>query len=246
MDLLVSIEMWSGKNGYKYYLLYHMKKLFLVANWKSNLGRNETVAWFETCAQSKEHITTHPEKVIIVCPPFLLLPRAKQSQQEKELPLALGAQNISPYAEGAYTGEITAKQVKEFADYCIIGHSERRQLFAESNELLEKKVALALEYGLTPIFCVQGKDTPVPQGVTIVAYEPITAIGTGIPDTPENADEVATALRHANPEVSFVLYGGSVKPENVGTFTAKEHIDGVLVGGASLKAEIFSQLIANT
>ncbi len=246
MDMLVSMISGAEKNGYKYYLLYHMKKLFLVANWKSNLGRSETVTWFETIAQSNTDLASHPEKIVIICPPFLLLPRAKQSLQEKELPIALGAQNISPFGEGAYTGEVNAKEVKEYADYTIIGHSERRQLFAESNELLEKKVALALENGLTPIFCVQGKDTPVPAGVTIVAYEPITAIGTGTPDTPENADGVAAALRLANPQVVAVLYGGSVKPDNVATFTAKEHIDGVLVGGASLKAEIFSQLIANT
>ncbi len=223
-----------------------MKKLYLVANWKSNMNKEETISWFAACAKHKEELLQQPDKIIVICPPYVYLPRAQQSQKEYELPLWLGAQDVSATGAGAFTGEVHAQQVKEYAAYVIIGHSERRQYFGENDALLEKKVAMTLQEGLTPIYCVQGKDTFIPEGVTIVAYEPITAIGTGNPDTPENAASVASAIKEAHPAVTALLYGGSVKPDNVGTFTTMASIDGVLVGGASLDPEIFSQLIHNT
>jgi triosephosphate isomerase len=223
-----------------------MKKLYLVANWKSNKNRDETISWFATFAKYKEAHLQQPEKITVVCPPYIYLPQAEQLQKEYGLPLWLGAQDVSATGAGAFTGEVHAQQVKEYAAYVIIGHSERRQYFGENDALLEKKVAMALQEGLTPIYCVQGKDTFIPKGVTIVAYEPITAIGTGNPDTPENAASVAGAIKEAHPEVTALLYGGSVKPDNVATFTSMPTIDGVLVGGASLDPEIFNQLIHNT
>lgn len=110
--------------------------------------------------------------------------------------------------------------------------------------MLEKKVAMAIKYGLIPIFLVQGEETPIPQGVGIVAYEPMFAIGTGNPDTPERADEVSQKIK-ANRSNLQVLYGGSVRSENVKSFTEKLNIDGVLVGGASLEAEEFLKIIQN-
>lgn len=223
-----------------------MKKLYLVANWKSNKTKAETISWFTSFAQKKEMFLQHPEKVIVVCPPHLYLDCAQESVKEFQLPVFIGAQDLSPFGQGAYTGEVYAKEIKEYGDYVIVGHSERRQYFGESDELLTKKVAMALQEGLTPVFCVQGKETVVPEGVTIVAYEPVTAIGTGHPDTPEDAEEVAKTIKDTHSTVQVVLYGGSVKPDNVASFTVMEHIDGVLVGGASLDPEIFSQLIYNT
>jgi triosephosphate isomerase (TIM) len=154
--------------------------------------------------------------------------------------------DISPFDEGAYTGEINGNQIREFADYVIIGHSERRKNFAETDEMLSQKVQRAIECSLTPIFCVQGSDTPIPDGVTLVAYEPIFAIGTGNPDTPENAEAVIKTIKEKNPSVKYVLYGGSVTPEGVGGFTQKPLIDGVLVGGASLLSDKFVQIIKNS
>jgi triosephosphate isomerase len=183
-------------------------------------------------------------KTVIVLPPFTLLSFFKTQIQTKKLNLSLGAQNISPFDEGAFTGEINARQVKEFCDYVLIGHSERRKNFSEDDELLGKKVALALESSLKPIFCVQGRKTSVPKGVEIVAYEPIFAIGTGNPDTPENADSVASAIKADRSDLT-VLYGGSVKSTNVRFFTEKPNIDGVLVGGASLDPQEFNQIIEN-
>jgi triosephosphate isomerase len=128
--------------------------------------------------------------------------------------------------------------------YVIIGHSERRAGLGETDQLLAQKVARATSLGLEVIYCVPNAETPIPQGISIVAYEPPTAIGSGNPDTPENADSQA-ALILKQSGIRRVLYGGSVKPENVATFVSQPSIGGVLIGGASLKGEIFGQLAQN-
>jgi triosephosphate isomerase len=125
----------------------------------------------------------------------------------------------------------------------LIGHSERRQNFNESEDMLTKKITMALKYGLNPIFLFQNREDVILQGVQIVAYEPVAAIGTGNPDTSENADAVAAVIKSKNSVQ--VLYGGSVTSENVKSFTAKTNLDGVVVGGASLEAEEFLKIIQN-
>jgi triosephosphate isomerase (TIM) len=220
-----------------------MKKLFIVANWKSNKTVIQTEEWFSAFNNSQLTVNKE-EKVVVVCPSFTLLPKAKELVVNDHVPIALGAQNISAFDKGAYTGEENAEQIKELADYVIVGHSERRKNFGETDDVLAQKVEKATEYGLLPIFCVQGIETPVPTGVNIVAYEPVFAIGSGHPDTPENAEEVSKTIKEKN-HVSHVLYGGSVTGENVSEFTRMSSIDGVLVGGASLDAEKFIQIIRN-
>ena len=220
-----------------------MKKLFIVANWKSNLTSLEAGEWFSQ-VKSLEFKVQSDGKEIIICPPFTLLSELKSLISQGQLPVKLGAQNISPFHEGAYTGEVNGREIKEFADYVVIGHSERRQNFGENDEMLFRKVALAKDNGLAPIFCVGGKETKVPQGIEIVAYEPIDAIGTGHPDIPENAEDAATFFKD-NHKVQFVLYGGSVTGDNVNSFTRMPHIDGVLVGKASLDIGEFLQIIKN-
>lgn len=217
-----------------------MAKRFIIANWKSNKTLAEATEWLSHL----EGFPSDEEKVVVVCPPFPLLSAMKKLKEEKNIPLLLGAQNVSPFAIGAYTGEVAATQVKEFADFVIIGHSERRQHFGETDDMLAKKVALANAAGLTVIFCMQGKDTLIPDGVRIVAYEPVFAIGSGTPDTPENAEEVASFIKQER-TIEFVLYGGSVTPENIQSFISQQSIDGVLVGGASLAHESFLELIQN-
>lgn len=185
-------------------------------------------------------------KEIIICPPLTALPILKSLIINHKSSIKLGAQDISPFEEGAYTGEVSAKQIKEFADYVLIGHSERRKNFMENNEMLFKKVELANKYDLTPIFCVQGKKTQIPLNSNIIiAYEPINAIGTGHPDTPENAQAVASFLKK-NYNVGYVLYGGSVTSKNVKEFTQMPNIDGVLIGRASLDAQEFYKIIQKT
>lgn len=213
-----------------------MKKLFVVANWKSNKTTIEAENWLQVVQNS--------EKEVVICPPFTLLSLVSSEVRTKQLRVKIGAQDISSFGEGAYTGEINGKQIKEFADYVIIGHSERRKNFGETDEILFEKMRLAKENGLIVIFCVQGKETKIPVNTDIVAYEPINAIGTGNPDTPENADDVAAYFK-ANFQVSGVLYGGSVTAANVNSFTQKPNIDGILVGNASLDAQEFYKLIKN-
>lgn len=219
-----------------------MKKTFIVANWKSNKTALEARKWFQEISNSK--LEVQGEEKIIICPPFTLLPYTKHNIQISNLSWHVGAQDISQFEAGAYTGAISGQQIKEFADYVIIGHSERRNNFGETDEMLFKKNELAKKNNLTTIFCVQGKETKIPANVNIVAYEPIDAIGTGHPDTPENADGVAAYFK-ANFKVSYVLYGGSVAGTNVGNFTKMSNIDGVLIGKASLDAQEFYKIIKN-
>ncbi len=154
----------------------------------------------------------------------------------------LAAQDVSPFATGAYTGEISAAQIKEFAEWVIIGHSERRKYFGETDVMLEEKVKQANEAGLQIIFCVQDETTSVPQGVHVVAYEPVWAIGTGKTDSPENANAVISKIKDKT-HVNICIYGGSITHENVKSFVDMPSIDGVLPGGASLDPEKFSLLI---
>lgn len=196
----------------------------------------------DTFSPTLEKAMTWENKIIVLAPPMPSLQFVSNRLLQKSVYLAV--QDISPFPVGAYTGAVSAKNLEGFnVGYAIIGHSERRTYFYEDDAILAKKVEQALGNAILPIYCVQGKDTPVPDTVTLVAYEPVSAIGTGSPDTPENAEAVAKAIKEAYPGVQAVLYGGSVKPENVASFTSMESIDGVLVGGASLDAAMFIELI---
>jgi triosephosphate isomerase (TIM) len=213
-----------------------MEQPLIIANWKSHMTAKEALVWL---SEMKETLQS-TQKQVVVCPPFTLLSLLHQQL----LPTQLGAQNISPFSKGAYTGEIHGEQIKEFADYVIIGHSERREYFHEDDDILSKKVAMAKSVGLIPVYCVQGVDTVVPKEVAIVAYEPIWAIGSGKAESPEHANEVAKTIK-SKTAVEKVLYGGSVDGANVESFTKMSDLSGVLVGGASLDPQKFSQLISH-
>ena len=215
-----------------------MKKLLIVGNWKSNKGIAEAHDWLEKCKVKWESAT------VVLCVPFTLLYPLKQEIDRLQIPLALGAQDVSPFPDGAYTGEVSARQIKEFADWVIIGHSERRKYFSETDEILIQKVDQAKSAGLHIIYCVPDKETTIPSGVDTVAYEPVWAIGTGKSDTPENAGEVIREIK-VKSNITVVIYGGSVTQENVASFVSQEAIDGVLPGGASLDPEKFANLIKN-
>ncbi len=219
-----------------------MNKRFIVANLKSNQTQNEVKSWVEQFLKHKDTLDSLEDKEIIICPsfPFLFSFHSAFSGTN----IKVGAQNVSPFDKGAYTGEVNAKQIKDFADYVIVGHSERRSNFKEDTEMLSNKIKLSLENNLDPIFCVQNKETPIPDGVNIIAYEPIFAIGSGNPDTPENADAVGAFFKSKKDSYQ-ILYGGSVTSQNVKSFTQKENIDGVLVGGASLEVEELIKIIQN-
>lgn len=221
-----------------------MKKLFIIGNWKSNKIISEAKEWFQAIHATDVAINPE-EKVVIVCPPFTLLSMTSELALKNPFSLKLGSQDFSAFEAGAHTGEEPPALLKEYLKYAIVGHSERRQDLFETDELIAKKIAMAKQHGITPILCVQGVDTPIPAGVSLVAYEPVSAIGTGHPDTPENAESVAKTIKEKH-HVEYVLYGGSVTGENVHSFTQLPSINGVLVGGASLHPQKFIQIIQNS
>ncbi len=221
-----------------------MKKLLIVANLKSYKTEDEAKEWLKVFEKIKDSDEDLSGKEIVICPSFTLLSLFHSCILDNNLPVKVGAQNVSPFDEGAYTGEVNAKQIKDFTELVLVGHSERRKNFNETDTELIKKVELSLEYGLKPVFLVQGSDNLIPQGIEIIAYEPIFAIGTGTPDTPENANQIASAIKSKN-NTYQILYGGSVTSENVKSFTSMPNINGVLVGGASLDAEEFIKIIQN-
>jgi triosephosphate isomerase len=206
---------------------------------------------------------------VAVFPPFTDLRSAQTLIDAEKFELALGAQDISRHESGAFTGEVSGAMLEKLAvKYVLIGHSERRQYHSEGDEIVQAKVAAAWKHNLVPIICVgetleeletQGQSAvPVAQAIAalsghetlgefVIAYEPVWAIGTGKVATPAEAEAVAKAIRAALAEnfgaesaQSRILYGGSVKANNVAGFLASGEVDGVLVGGASLDADEFS------
>lgn len=199
---------------------------FVIANLKANLSWDQVSSWIDDVAQAAQRFAG----TIVFCPshPFLAASFAKISRNG--INLKLGTQDISRSEQGAYTGEVAASQIADLVKFAIIGHSERRHNFADDDKVLSQKVENLNAAGIQAIFCVQGSDTPIPQGVTIVAYEPVFAIGTGNPDTPENVKVVAQKLRARGQYT--ILYGGSVSAENVKSFVM-DNVQGVLVGATN-------------
>jgi triosephosphate isomerase len=219
-----------------------MNKVVIVGNLKSYEDINEAGIWISSFISQKQVLENLGDKEVIICPTFTLLSEFKSSFEN--MSIKIGVQNISPFDEGAYTGEVNAKQIKNFAQYAIIGHSERRNYFHEMDDTLSEKVKMAIKYQLSPIYCVQDKGTFIPEGVKMIAYEPVFAIGSGNPDTPENADAIAASIKSGKNDRQ-VLYGGSVTSQNIKSFTSKTHLDGVLVGSASLDPVEFINIIQN-
>ena len=247
-----------------------MRTPVIAGNWKMNKTVAEAVAMVRDL---KPLIANIDDVVAIVCPPYLAVKPV--ADELKGSPIAVGGQDMFWEASGAYTGEVSAEMLLEAgAQYVIIGHSERRQYFGETNDSVNRKLKKALAAGLKPIVCVgetladreAGKtedvvNDHVTNGLadltaadvtgTIIAYEPVWAIGTGKTATPEQAQEVHSFIRarlaqlwdRDTADTVIIQYGGSVKPANVKELMAQPDIDGALVGGASLEAESFAQLV---
>lgn len=220
-----------------------MQNPIIIANWKSHKNLGEAKNFLEQF-QSLYEKNPYSDKTVVICPPFTALSVCRSFLSQNNLPLYLGAQNVSAYPEGAYTGEVNAKQIKELCEYVIIGHSERRQNLSEKDIDLGKKVEAAKSEGLQVIFCVQNENTPIPAGVDIVAYEPVSAIGTGNAESPEGVKMVLQKIHASRPE-PVLLYGGSVNEGEVKNYAHIEEVSGFLVGGASLDADSFFSIISS-
>jgi triosephosphate isomerase (TIM) len=222
--------------------------MLIAGNWKMYKGPAETA---EFCLGLREQELEGVD--VVVCPPFVSLAVAVQLLAGTEI--AVAAQNVHWDAEGAFTGEISAPMLREIGVYgAIVGHSERRQYFGESDETVARRTHAALEAGLFVIACIgetqeerdQGKTEDVlrrqlsvlaPDDNLVLAYEPVWAIGTGKTATPELVREAHAFVKSVLD--APVLYGGSVKPDNAAELLAQADIDGALVGGASLELESF-------
>lgn len=246
-----------------------MRRPLIAGNWKMNLNRADAV----TLARELVEAETSSEVDILVCPPSIYLDAVSSSISGSGI--LLGAQDVYFESSGAFTGEISPAMLNDIGcTFVILGHSERRHVIGETDELINKKVQAALAAGLTPVLCVgelleereSGKTQEVVKSQiegslagltaeqaqkTVIAYEPVWAIGTGKTASPEQAQEVHADLRKLladryNSETSDsirILYGGSVKPDNAADLMSQTDIDGALVGGASLKADGFAAII---
>ncbi len=223
------------------------KNIWIIANWKSNKTIAEALDWVSKVGPS---IPKKDNLKVVVCPTFSCLSEIKKTILVNNFPLMLGSQDLSPFEKGAYTGEESASLLKELISLAILGHSERRQNFGESDEMIAKKVNQALENNIIPLVCVQDETVPVPEGCKMVVYEPDWAISTGLnntpgsgrPDTPENANEEAKKIKQKYGENLTVIYGGSVSAENVKGFLSQENTSGVLPGHASLDPAEFIKI----
>lgn len=216
-----------------------MKNIWIIANWKSNKTIAEALEWISEVGPK---VPRQENLKVVVCPAFDAISEVKKAITVGNFPFLVGAQDLSPFGTGAYTGEEPAEILNGLIDVAILGHSERRQNFGETDEMIAKKTAQALANNITPLVCVQSKDIPVPNACKLVAYEPVWAIGTGNPDTPENDNQVAEALKEKYSQDLEVLCGGSVNAENIQNFIAQDNISGALIGGASLDAEEFIKI----
>jgi triosephosphate isomerase len=223
--------------------------MLIAGNWKMFKGAAETA---EFCSALRERVVP-PGIDLVLCPPFVSLAVAVQLLADTDI--AVAAQNVHWSADGAFTGEVSAPMLRELGVYgAIVGHSERRQFFCESDETVAKRARAALDAGLSVIACVGETEAEREGGETeavlrrqvsvldrdenlVVAYEPVWAIGTGRTATPDLAQQ-AHALIKSLLDVP-VLYGGSVKPENAAELLAQPDVDGALVGGASLDVDSF-------
>jgi len=247
-----------------------MRAPFIAGNWKMNTTVDEAAQLVKEMRERLDDIVG-VEKVL--CPPFISLTTVAGLIQGTSI--RLGAQNLYSEEKGAYTGEISPLMLRNLCQFVIIGHSERRQYFAETDKMVSKKVQAASKASLKPILCVgerleereAGKTGEVVtrqvklalvgvdavQGL-VIAYEPVWAIGTGRAATGEGANATIGLIRHtiaelygeATAQSTPVLYGGSVTSTNIVDFIAQPEIDGALVGGASLKASEFLSIVEQT
>jgi triosephosphate isomerase len=248
-----------------------MRKKIVAANWKMNMTQGEAEQFMESFLRDVGEIT---DVEVVIIPPFTAIAKVTEALGRAQN-IKVGAQNMYWEKSGPFTGEISAPLLRDlFVHYVVLGHSERRTLFGETDEMVNRKVRAALDGKLRPIVCVgetlEQRDkgnvekilslqlrgslaglTPKELQETVIAYEPVWAIGTGRNATPAQAQEAHAFIRHILREMSDgstadrvrIQYGGSVKPENARELMSQPDIDGALVGGASLDPRSFAQIV---
>lgn len=231
-----------------------MKKPIVIANWKATKTIKETVEWIKIAKPSLEKVDYAS---VVICPPYTSLPIAASLFENTNI--KLGAQNVSKFKKGAYTGEVTIEMLDGLVDYCIVGHSEKRRYSGETDDDVIEKVKNLLESTITPILCVSNLeqlDSYLDRGQVIVeeaekivfVYEPPSAISGGKayrPDSPENADKNSGKVGKKLSKKVTTVYGGSINPDNAVSFFSKEHIDGGLVGQASTNPNVFVDIFSS-
>lgn len=217
-----------------------VKNLWIIANFKSNKTIKEALGWIDFVGPRLEKRSNIK---VVVCPLVLDVEEVKKAVLVGSYQLIVGSQDISPFDTGSFTGEEPARLLKEVIDFAILGHSERRQNFRETDQMIADKVKEAKENGITALVCVQSMDTSIPPGTDLVAYEPIFAIGTGVADTPQNANQVAGKIKAKYNQSLPVLYGGSVSSNNAKAFLLQADLSGLLIGKASLDPEEFLNIV---
>lgn len=246
-----------------------MRKAYIAGNWKMNMTPSAGAAYAASLAKAVEGCNAK----VMIAPPFVTIPAVVEAVKGSNIIVA--AQNMGDHLSGAYTGEVSAEMLKDLGvTNVILGHSERRAYYGETDAFINAKLRLAMEQGMDVVLCVgetleerQGgkleevltrqitdglKDVSAADMARVtVAYEPVWAIGTGMTATPEDADAAHAFIRglveklygKGVAEELIIQYGGSVKPGNVKSLMSKEHIDGALVGGASLTLEQFVPIV---
>ncbi|MFC1905769.1 triose-phosphate isomerase [Chloroflexota bacterium] len=247
-----------------------MRTPLIAGNWKMNTNIEQALTLVKAMKTDLDKLTG-VEKVL--CPPFVSL--SAINELIKNTSVSLGAQNMYFKDKGAYTGEISPFMLSDLCEFVILGHSERRQYFGETDDLINKKIQVALEFGLKPILCIgesliENETNRTEEVITkqitadlaeikpniqlVMAYEPIWAIGTGKAATGKQASATITIIRNTianlwgtkSAEALRILYGGSVTGENIAEFIKEPEIDGALVGGSSLKADDFISIVNQT
>lgn len=250
-----------------------MRKNLIAGNWKMNTNHLEAIQMVQKLSYRLDH-SDYQRVDVVVCPPFTSLRSVQTVIEADHMPIQLGAQNVHWADNGAYTGEISPGMLSKVSvSYVIVGHSERRELFGETDADVNKKVKAVLAADMTPILCVGETEGEREAGVTeekvggqvrlgleglsgeqiaglVVAYEPIWAIGTGKTASDDDAGAMAAFIRGTIADIggdaaesTRILYGGSMNPGNVAGLMAKRDIDGGLVGGASLDPDTFASVI---
>src|SRR5246127_1985960 len=248
-----------------------LRKKIIAANWKMNMTQAESAEFVRSLLLDIGDIR---EVDVVIIPPFTAIAKVTESLGNAQN-IKVGAQNMHWERNGAFTGEISAAMLRDlFVRYVVLGHSERRQMFHETDEIVNRKVRAAIEATLRPIVCVgetlEQRDRGSVEKIlslqlhgslagvsskdlheTVIAYEPVWAIGTGLNATPEQAQEAHAFIRKTLTKLSDattadrvrIQYGGSVKPENASALMSQPDIDGTLVGGASLDPRSFAQIV---